>query len=159
MTTDLVSAEWMRVSRKQIVVELAARLTWLAVIVTAMLLAGWRWPEWWIWAIGGLLTAGMLIGAVLVPRQVRAIGYLLREDDLLYRRGILWQRYVAVPYGRMQLIDVTRGPVQRWLGLSSLKLHTAAAVTSLEIEGLEASVADQLRDQLVALAETRRAGL
>lgn len=159
MTTDLITGEWMRVSSKQIIVQLAGRLAWLAVIVGATVFAGWRWPVWWVWATGGTLAACLLVGAALVPRQVRAIGYRLRDDDLLYRRGILWQRYVAVPYGRMQLVDVTRGPVQRWLGLSSLTLHTAAAVTSLEIEGLEATVADELRDKLVALAETRRAGL
>ena len=51
-----------------------------------------------------------LVGIAFEPRRVRSIGYRLREDDLLFRRGIMFQRLVAVPYGRMQLVDITRGP-------------------------------------------------
>nr|WP_228513997.1 PH domain-containing protein [Frondihabitans sp. VKM Ac-2883] len=93
------------------------------------------------------------------PRRVRSIGYQLRDDDLLVRRGIFFLRFVAVPYGRMQLIDVNRGPVVRALGLSDLKFVTAAAASAVTIPGVPAAEADRLRDKLVQLAETRRAGL
>ena len=73
-----------------------------------------------------------------MPRQARAIGYLLRRDDLVFRRGILWQRIVAVPYGRMQLVDITHGPLDRGFGIAQLKLVTAAASTGVAIPGLEA---------------------
>ena len=63
---------------------------------------------------------------------MRAIGYQLREDDLLFRRGIMFQRFVAVPYGRMQLVDINRGPVAALLGLSELKFVTAAASTGVD---------------------------
>ena len=45
---------------------------------------------------------------VLIPRQVRSIGYAEREDDLLIRRGIFFQRTLVVPYGRMQYVDIAR---------------------------------------------------
>jgi membrane protein YdbS with pleckstrin-like domain len=101
----------------------------------------------------------MLVVIAFVPRRVRAIGYQLRDDDLLFRRGLLFQRFVSVPYGRMQLIDITRGPVSRVLGLSDLHFVTAAASSSVSIPGLLVADAEDLRDRLVALAETRRAGL
>ncbi|TPW71822.1 PH domain-containing protein [Schumannella sp. 10F1B-5-1] len=101
----------------------------------------------------------MALVLIFTPRRVRAIGYQLREDDLVLRRGILFQRFVAVPYGRMQLVDVTRGPIERSLGLSQLKLVTAAAASNVQIPGLTEADADALRDHLVELAETRRAGL
>jgi membrane protein YdbS with pleckstrin-like domain len=59
----------------------------------------------------------------------------------------------------MQLIDVSRGPVSRVLGLSDLRFVTASASSNVSIPGLPAKVADELRDSLIALAETRRAGL
>jgi uncharacterized protein len=71
----------------------------------------------------------------------------------------MFLRFVAVPYGRMQLVDINRGPVDRFLGLSELRFVTAAASTGVTIPGLEAAEADALRDRLVALAESRRAGL
>lgn len=101
----------------------------------------------------------MLVNAFLAFRRVRAIGYILREDDLLFRRGIMFERVIAVPYGRLQLVDVTRGPLLRALGLATLKFVTASAATGVQLPGLRLEDAEALRDRLVTLAETRRSGL
>jgi membrane protein YdbS with pleckstrin-like domain len=113
----------------------------------------------WLWAIPIVLAVGFIVILAFTPRRVRAIGYMLRDDDLLFRKGIMFQRFVAVPYGRMQLVDVNRGPLDRGLGLSELKFVTAAAATGVTIPGLPEAEAEELRDRLVALAESRRAGL
>ncbi|NQX12648.1 PH domain-containing protein [Microbacteriaceae bacterium VKM Ac-2855] len=120
-----------------------------------LLVIGLGWA-WWALAAAAAITITALIVA---PRRARSYGYQLREDDLLFRRGIMFQRFVAVPYGRMQLIDVNRGPLARALGLSDLKFVTAAAATGVSIPGLPEADAEQLRDRLVELAEKRRAGL
>ena len=112
-----------------------------------------------LWLIPAAILVIMILVLAFTPRRVRAIGYQLREDDLLFRRGLLFQRFVSVPYGRMQLVDITRGPVSRVLGLSDLHFVTAAASSGVMIPGLLVADAEELRDQLVALAETRRAGL
>lgn len=114
------------------------------------------WASWYPLALA-LAVVVTVIG--FIPRRVRAYGYALRADDLVFRRGIIFQRQVAVPYGRLQLVDVTRGPLSRLLGLSELKLVTAAASTGVTIPGLPLPVAEELRDRLIAVAETRRAGL
>ena len=93
------------------------------------------------------------------PDQARAVGYQLRRDDLVFRKGILWQRVVAVPYGRMQLVDITHGPLDRGFGIAQLKLVTAAASTGVVIPGLTQAAAEVLRDTLIDVAETRRTGL
>ena len=114
------------------------------------------WASWYLLA----LALGVVVTIIgFIPRRVRAYGYALRADDLVFRRGIIFQRQVAVPYGRLQLVDVTRGPLSRLLGLSELKLVTAAASTGVTIPGLPLPVAEELRDRLIAVAETRRAGL
>jgi hypothetical protein len=59
----------------------------------------------------------------------------------------------------MQLIDINRGPVSRLLGLADLKFVTAAASTGVMVPGLPEPEAAELRDRLVELAESRRAGL
>lgn len=100
-----------------------------------------------------------VMSCALVPRRVRAIGYQLRTDDLVFRRGIVFRRQVAVPYGRLQLVDVSRGPMSRLLGLSELRLVTAAVSTGVSIPGLPQAEAEELRDHLISVAETRRAGL
>ena len=57
------------------------------------------------------------------------------------------------------VMAITRGPVSRALGLADLKFVTAAAATAVTLPGLPLGDAERLRDELVALAETRRAGL
>lgn len=114
------------------------------------------WASWYPLALT-FAVVGIVVG--FIPRRVRAYGYALRADDLVFRKGIIYQRQVAVPYGRLQLVDVTRGPVSRLLGLSELKLVTAAASTGVTIPGLPLPVAEELRDHLIKVAETRRAGL
>ncbi len=105
------------------------------------------------------VVVALLVNALFAFRRVRAIGYILREDDLLFRRGIMFERVVAVPYGRLQLVDVTRGPLLRALGLATLKFVTASAATGVQLPGLRLDDAEALRDRLVLLAETRRSGL
>ena len=150
---------WLRVSPKYVVVEVVGSLIGMVVFVGAFTIAYLLWGQWWaLWA-AIVIGVASLVGIAFEPRRVRSIGYRLREDDLLFRRGIMFQRQVAVPYGRMQLVDITRGPVARALGLADLKFVTAAASTAVTVPGLPMEEADRLRDELVALAETRRAGL
>lgn len=150
---------WQRVSPRYIVVDVIGYLISSVVMVAVSLvpLLVFQWSLGWIPPV--VVGAANLVVLALTPRRVRSIGYQLRADDLLFRRGIMWQRMVAVPYGRMQLVDINRGPVARAVGLSELRFVTAAAASGVVIPGLPEAVAEELRDQLVALAESRRAGL
>ncbi|RKR75701.1 PH domain-containing protein [Frondihabitans australicus] len=136
-----------------------ARYALYGLVIAAVSALTWLSGEWWGYAITAAVVVVTIVVVAFVPRRVRATGYQLREDDLLVRRGILFLRFVAVPYGRMQLIDVNRGPVVRALGLSDLKFVTAAASSAVTIPGVRADEAERLRDRLVDLAESRRAGL
>ena len=111
--------------------------------------------------LAALAVAAVLTGLVLlaVERRVAAWGYLEREDDLLVRRGVLVRRTSVVPYGRMQYVDVTAGPLARRLGLATVTLHTAAAATDASVPGLREDEARRLRDRLAALGEARQAGV
>jgi membrane protein YdbS with pleckstrin-like domain len=104
------------------------------------------------------LVAGMLLWR-FVGRRFGSWGYAEREDDLLVRRGVMFARLSVVPYGRMQFIDVTAGPLERAFGLATVRLHTAAAATDARIPGLERKEAARLRDSLAELGEAQAAGL
>jgi len=156
---------WHRVSPKLVWTELITTVV-IGVVVTAgcvligVVSGGFVRPAGAIWSSVAIIVGVVaLVTALLTPRRVRAIGYALRDDDLVLRRGLMWQRFTAVPYGRMQLVDVNRGPLDRLLGISELKFVTAAASTNVRVPGIPAADADELRDRLVELAESRRAGL
>lgn len=163
--TDLVrddgaaDAGWERVARSYIVVDVASYLLRTIVVTAIATVPWWIWQQPWLWALS---IATAVVGLVIVgftPRRVGSIAYRLRDDDIVFARGIAWRRSVAIPYGRMQLVDLTAGPVSRVLGLSELRFVTAAASGTVTIPGLPVARAEQLRDRLVQLAEERRAGL
>jgi membrane protein YdbS with pleckstrin-like domain len=112
------------------------------------------------WAACALLpVAAAVWGWVLLGRNWRSWRYAERADDLLISRGVLWREETVVPYGRMQLVEVTSGPVERRFGLATVQLHTAAAATDATIPGLDPAEAERLRDRLTRLGQARSAGL
>ncbi|MEI2715688.1 MAG: PH domain-containing protein [Candidatus Nanopelagicales bacterium] len=111
----------------------------IAVSVVAVVVLGWLW-----WLLG---------------RRVASFGYVERDDDLLVTSGVMFKRLVIVPYGRMQLVDLVAGPIDRAMGLATVKLHTAAATTDAGIPGLTPVEAARLRDRLAAQGEARSAGI
>ena len=92
-------------------------------------------------------------------RRFRAWAYVERGDDLLVRRGVMFSRLSVVPYGRMQFVDVTAGPLERAFGLATVRLHTAAAATDARIPGLQRDEALRLRDLLAERGEAQAAGI
>lgn len=116
--------------------------------------AAWLSP---VVAVVVLVAGG--VADVVVGRRVRAWGFTERAEDLLVRRGVLFRRMSVVPYGRMQYIEVTAGPLERMFGLATVQMHTAAAATDARLPGLPAAEAARLRDQLTTLGEAQAAGL
>lgn len=156
---ELPATDWQRVSPKYVVVDVVGSIIGAVVVLGGASIAAWFIGTQWAWAATISLGIIFLLTIAFTPRRVRAIGYALRDDDLLFRRGLLFQRFVSIPYGRMQLVDINRGPLARAMGLSELKFVTAAAASGVTIPGLPEQVAEELRDTLVTLAESRRAGL
>ena len=122
-------------------------------------------PAW----ILGAATAGVPVTAAVIVLaaiewsvlrgRYRSWGYLERDDDLVVRHGLLFRQVTVVPYGRMQFIDVSAGPIDRLFGLATVQLHTAAAASDARIPGLEQAEADRLRDRLASLGEAQATGL
>ncbi|MDO5700232.1 MAG: PH domain-containing protein [Bowdeniella nasicola] len=125
----------------------------IAFLVLALLASPW----WWIGVAGVVLVIVWL--GWLIPRQVRALGYAEAADDLVIRRGIMFRSLTIVPYGRMQYVDVSEGPIARMFSIASIELHTASASTDATLDGLPRSEASRLRDRLTARGETQLAGL
>lgn len=150
---------WHQISPRYVVSQVLQNVVILVLIAAAALVGGLVLHLNWVWIPAGILAFFTLATLIILPRQARAIGYQLRADDIVFRKGILWQRVIAVPYGRMQLVDITHGPLDRAFGIAKLKMVTAAATTGVEIPGLTQGAAEALRDTLIEVAETRRTGL
>ena len=151
---------WVRVSvklramRRAVLVVLSVLVALVAAIVSVT--AGSALAA--VVAVVVVLVIGAA-GYVVIGRNYDSWGYAERGADLLVTHGVMWRRLVVVPYGRMQLVDVMAGPIERKFGISTLRLHTASAGTDARIHGLTAAEANRLRDRLAALGESQSAGL
>lgn len=139
-----------------------ANLPWtiiplIASVVIAVLVDG-IWSTI-LWIAGGVLVVLLLWLLWLIPVQADRRRWLETEDELLVTRGRLWRRFTVVPYGRIQYVDVTAGPVERLFGLKRVKLHTASSTSDSEVVGLADADADALRDRLAVAARERMSGL
>lgn len=134
-------------------------VVWLGLlaVVAGVLLSLFAPPGWAALAVLPLVLAGW--GWHMLGRNWRSWRYAERADDLLISRGVLWREETVVPYGRMQLVEVTSGPLERHFRLAGVQLHTAAAATDARIPGLDPAEAERLRDRLTELGEARSAGL
>lgn len=162
MTTEPFEPEgvtWTPVSPRLITARLLLAGLWLVPILIGAVLAPVLSGVVWLWAIPAVVLVICLWTAWLVPRQVRAMGYAERADDLLLRRGILFRSMVVVPYGRMQFVDVNAGPLARKFGIATVQLHTASPNSEVTVDGLPTDEAARLRDQLASRGEARLAGL
>ncbi|WP_102194614.1 PH domain-containing protein [Microbacterium aurantiacum] len=150
---------WHQISPRYVVSQVVQNVIFIVVVAIAASVLALGFEQTWAWIPAGAIVLVTLITLIILPRQAKAIGYMLRADDIVFRKGILWQRMIAVPYGRMQLVDITQGPLDRAFGVSQLKMVTAAATTGVQIPGLTQAAAEALRDTLIQVAETRRTGL
>lgn len=156
---DPSDVTWTRVSPQLVKVRL---LTWtltMLIPVVAAIVALVLWTAWWTALILAVLVGVFVWVALVIRRQVPAMGYAEREEDLLIRSGILFRSLTVVPYGRMQLVDVEAGPFDRKFGIAKVTLHTASMATSADVPGLEPDEAARLRDRLASRGESRLAGL
>jgi membrane protein YdbS with pleckstrin-like domain len=101
----------------------------------------------------GLIAVAGGLAAWWWPRsRYRHWSYQVAPDALELRHGVVRRIHSAIPYFRVQHIDVARGPVERAVGLSRLVLHTASAGTDATIPGIAAGDAEGLRRLILARA-------
>ena len=94
---------------------------------------------------------GLLASLTLPRRRYRAWGYREEEEELHVRHGLLIRIQTAVPFARVQHIDLAQGPIERRYGLGRLILHTAGTRgASIPLPGLAREEAEAMRDRIRA---------
>ena len=114
------------------------------------------------------VLAGAWAGLALVAAAVlwflaglfqRSWGYVEAPAELYLTYGVLIRQLVVVPYGRMQVVDVTADLLEQALGIATVRVRTAASTADTRVVGLPLADAVQLRDRLAARSESFSTGL
>ncbi len=94
--------------------------------------------------------------------------YEITDDTYKMEQGVIWKRYVSIPYERIQNIDIHRGVIARILGLSELRIQTAGfggmqgkwgSFAEGKLPGIEKEKAEQLREKLISRVKGTKQGL
>jgi membrane protein YdbS with pleckstrin-like domain len=94
-----------------------------------------------------VLAVALLLAVTILgfPKK----GYLVREKDVSYQRGLITYKVTSVPLNRIQHVEVSQGVLEKMLGLSSVKIFTAGGTSSdLSIPGLTVDEAKKVKAYL-----------
>ena len=116
----------------------------------------------WLLIIVFILIVLLFIWAKLSYRFYK---YELTDDGFRKELGVIYKKYVTIPYDRIQNVDIYRGILARLLGLSDLNIQTAGASSQVSqygvfeggaegrLPGLSYEDAEKLRDELIRRAK------
>jgi uncharacterized protein len=153
--------QWRRVSPKLATVRRISLSIWLGLLLVGGVVGAWLLSSWWwLAAIIAVIGLGLWLWLwILDGRFVRSLGYAERDGDLCITRGVLFRRLTIVPFGRLQVVKVSSGPLQKAYGLATVELVTASTQTDAAIPGLPMDEATALRDRLIELSDAQGSGL
>lgn len=133
-----------------------ARLLFVWVPLTMVggaLLAAFQGPITALAIAGGVLLARFLLATWWPWLVWRRWGWLHRDDEVMIARGVLIRSITAIPVERIQHVDVRQGPIEQWLGLARIHIHTASGLgADGVVPGLLRPQAEALRDALISAA-------
>ena len=102
--------------------------------------------------IPGLTTGALVVFALLFLYQFmlqKKIGYALREHDIAYKRGFLFEKITVIPFNRIQHISTSAGALDKIFKIANLNIFTAGGAGSdINIPGLPPELAARLKDKV-----------
>lgn len=72
--------------------------------------------------------------------------YLIDEDRIEIKKGIIWRTHTIIPISRIQHVAAASGPIQRLFKLATVSIHTAGGVHT--ICELSSDVAEEICGKL-----------
>ena len=78
----------------------------------------------WLWII---ILAFLVLCFVWAKLTYHFYRYELTDAGFRKELGVIYKKYVTIPYDRIQNVDIYRGILARILGLSDLNIQTAGA--------------------------------
>lgn len=110
-------------------------------IALFVLLSGWSLSIKFIILLGFLLIS--IVWGILVWLEFKQRGYIVREQDIAYRRGLLFRTRQYLPFRRVQHCKISEGVVDRIFNFATIIV--SAAGDDIVVQGLRPDVASALQ--------------
>lgn len=147
-----------------------AHAVWLS-LVLSLVTVSWTFDEEAYFdltaVIGWYVAALVVFGLAAYGWSLLTYRFFKYElTDLGFRKesGVIYKKYVTIPYTRIQNVDINRGILARILGLSDLMIQTAGTSAAFSrygmagagaegrLPGISRADAEVLRDELIRRA-------
>ena len=97
--------------------------------------------------------------AWLEYRAASVIRYAVRQHDVIVRTGVFWRKETVQPIKRIQHVEQVQGPVDKRLGLSTLRLFSAGTGhVTFRIPGLATDTATRIAAFILHFADQEDGG-
>jgi membrane protein YdbS with pleckstrin-like domain len=109
--------------------------------------------------LGGIAVIVVLF-AIWTKLYYDSMWYELHNDEMRWKRGVIFRRTGIVPYNRITNIDIRQGPVMRRLEISTISIQTAGYSGQAQAEiRIEAIVhAEELRELIRSMVRVTGGG-
>jgi membrane protein YdbS with pleckstrin-like domain len=92
--------------------------------------------------------------AYYVYAYTKSIHYAVRDHDLILGSGVFWKKEVIQPLKRIQHVEVTHGPIDKYFGLANIRLFSAGTgLSTFRIPGLDSQIAGQIKQYILDYRE------
>lgn len=122
-----------------------------------------------LFAFYALLALFLVVGIIsYIWAKLTYHYYRYDLSELVFKKehGVIYKKYVSIPYDRIQNVDIHRGILARLLGLSDLQIQTAGGISMSSygafsegrLVGLSKEEAERLRDEVIQRSRSSRNG-
>ncbi|GHJ61374.1 membrane protein [Nocardioides sp. OK12] len=141
-----MSEDWQRLDRRMLLVHpVRELLRFLPVLIGVVAFGsassgglGLRWE-----------LLGVLVPVVLGVLRWLTTSYRVHEGRVELRRGLLQRHLLAARIDRVRTVDTSASLIQQVLDLATVRIGTGASEADLDLDGLRAGPARELRAQLL----------
>lgn len=106
----------------------------------------------WLYALRTLALCALgpwfLVAFLPLYFKYHTLRYRFDEQGVRMSWGYLWRREIYLTYARIQDIHLSRGLFERWLGLATIQVETAAGSSGAEMSIVGLTEYDLVRDFL-----------
>lgn len=145
-------AETLRLDRRIVIVWRVQRIALAVATAAAVTVVAANRQLPYVLVFGVVASVGVIVAWISAAIEYRHWTYAVQDAGIELRRGVVMRRQQLIPFFRVQHVDVSQGPVDRWMGLRELVIHTASAATDAKLPGLTDADAAALRELLLARA-------
>lgn len=104
-----------------------------------------------VFSVTGLLLLLFAIYLISTKKAFVRKSYSIRQNDLIYRSGFFFSRITIIPYNRIQHVELTINPLEKFFHICSLKVFTAGGSQSdIVIPGMNLEKANKIKSFVIS---------